>query len=227
MPNDIIYILKPELDTDELKYSLRSVDKNFPHNRVWFVGGQPKGLKPDIALPHVQTGNSKWNLIKSSMLLAIQDPRLTEEFFLFNDDFFVMKPFKGEFINYVDGTLERRIDELHTESGLNAYTRTLLKIEQELKGLRCPTMNYDVHLPMLFEKSKVGVINKVSSPQMRSAYGNINRSPYIVRPDVKVYDLESIPEDADFLSTNDKTFQDGKVGQYIRDKFSKPSRFEV
>ena len=227
MPNDIIYILKDDIETEELKYSLRSVEKNFPHNRVWFVGGQPKGLTPDIALPHKQVGNNKWNLIKSSMFRAIEDPRLTEEFFLFNDDFFVMRPFEGTFVNFVDGTLERRIDELHSSVGLNPYTRTLYKMEQELKALHYPTMNYDVHLPMLLEKSKVGVVNRCSSPQMRSAYGNINRVPYIVRPDVKVYDLESVPEDADFLSTNDKTFQDGKVGEYIREQFRTKSRFEV
>ena len=229
MPNDLIYILKADIDTDELKYSLRSVERNFPINRVWFVGGQPKGLEPDIRLKHEQIGNCKWEMIRSSMWKAVSDERLTEDFFLFNDDFFVMKPVDTDsFRNFVDGTLERRIDELHSESGMNAYTRTLFKLEQELKTLHEPTMNFDVHLPMLMNKAQVrSTLYKCSSPQMRSAIGNINRLPFVIHNDVKVYDLESVPVDETYLSTNDETFQKGNVGKYIRETFTTKSRFEV
>lgn len=228
MPNDLIYILKADIETDELKYSLRSVERNFPINRVWFVGGQPEGLEPDIRLQHIQEGRNKWDMIRSSMSKAINDERLTEDFFLFNDDFFVMKPVDTDsFRNFVDGTLERRIDELHSESGMNAYTRTLFKLEQELKTMHEPTMNYDVHLPMLLNKEQVkATLYKCSSPQMRSAIGNINRLPFVIHPDVKVYDLESVPTEETYLSTNDEVFQNGKVGEYIRDTFKEPSRFE-
>ncbi|MBR2389479.1 MAG: hypothetical protein IKA94_01635, partial [Mogibacterium sp.] len=75
---------------------------------VWFVGGCPKGYKPDRVLKHIQTGENKWERIRSSMYEVIKQDELTDEFFLFNDDFFVMKPFEGEFINYVDGTLDDR-----------------------------------------------------------------------------------------------------------------------
>lgn len=229
MPNDIIYILKADIETDELKYSLRSVEKNFPINRVWFVGGQPEDLEPDKRIRHVQIGSSKWELIRSSMWKAVNTEDLTEDFFLFNDDFFVMKPVDTDsFRNFVDGTLERRIDELHSESGMNAYTRTLFKLEQELMTMHEPTMNYDVHLPMLLNKEQVrSTLYKCSSPQMRSAIGNINRLPFVIHPDVKVYDLESVPKNETYLSTNDETFRKGKVGEYIRKTFRKPSRFEV
>lgn len=229
MPNDLIYILKADIDTEELKYSLRSVEKNFPIGRVWFVGGQPEGLEPDIRIPHVQVGNSKWEMIRSSMWKAVNDERLSEDFFLFNDDFFVMEPVDTDsFRNFVDGTLGRRIDELHSESGMNAYTRTLFKLEQELKTMHEPTMNFDVHLPMLLNKEQVrSTLYKCSSPQMRSAIGNINRLPFVIHPDVKVYDLESVPVNETYLSTNDDTFRKGNVGKYIRETFTTKSRFEV
>ena len=228
MPNDIIYILKEELDTEELRYSLRSVEKNFPHRFVWFVGGQPKGFHPDRAIQHKQVGSTKWDMIKSSMWKAVENEELSDEFFLFNDDFFIMKPVKGEWKNFVDMTLSERIEELKLENPwLNIYGRTLFKAEQELISLGAPTMNYDVHLPMLFNKANVAeAIKQCSSPQMRSVYGNLTRSPFIIHPDVKVYDLETVPEDPDFLSTNDKTFNEGKVGGYIRDQFPKPCKYE-
>ena len=140
-----------------------------------------------------------------------------------------MKPVDtNAFINFVDGTLKRRIDELHSELGMNPYCRTLFKLEQELMTMHEPTMNYDVHLPMLLNKEQVKkTLYCCSSPQMRSAIGNINRLPFVIHNDVKVYDLESVPTDETYLSTNEKTFNDGKVGQYIRDTFKAKSKFEV
>lgn len=226
--NDIIYILKPEMDTEELKYSLRSVEANFPHKRVWFVGGQPKGLKPDVALPHKQSGANKWEMIRSSMLKAATDPELTDEFFLFNDDFFIMKPFKGKFVNYAEKTLTWRIEDLQKQfPWLNNYGRTLVKAREELKCLGCTEVNFEVHTPMLFQKALVPTVLKCSSPQMRSVYGNVNGIQYKDIKDVKIYDMETVPTDAAFISTNDETFQRGKVGAYIRECFPNPSRFEV
>lgn len=226
---DIVYILKEELDTEELIYSLRSIEANFPHGKVWFVGGQPQGLTPDVAFKHKQVGESKWDLIRSSMLKVVGSEELTDKFFLFNDDFFVMKPFKGEFVNFVDGSLTERIEELRKlNPWLNPYARTLYKAREELKSLGYGERNFDVHLPMLFTKEKVKeAINKCSSPQMRSIYGNITQEPCIEHKDVKVYDMNLVPEDMDFLSTNDDTFKKGKVGEYIRGVFSSPCKYET
>ena len=228
MPHDIVYILKETLDTDELRYSLRSVEANFPHRFVWFVGGQPAGFKPDRALPHQQTGANKWEYIRSSMLRVAREPELSEEFFLFNDDFFVMKLQTGKFVNFTDKTLGWRIGQLRKEYIVTTrYTQTLVKAHEELKIQGHPTDNYEVHLPMLFEKALIPSILKCSSPQMRSIYGNINRVEHIQHDDVKVYDFDTVPDDPDYLSTNDKTFTQGKVGEYIRKTFPNPSRFEV
>lgn len=228
MPHDIVYILKETLDTDELRYSLRSVEANFPHRFVWFVGGQPAGFKPDRALPHQQTGANKWEYIRSSMLRVAREPELSEEFFLFNDDFYVMKLQTGKFVNFTDKTLGWRIGQLRKEYIVTTrYTQTLVKAHEELKIQGHPTDNYEVHLPMLFEKALIPSILKCSSPQMRSIYGNINRVEHIQHDDVKVYDFDTVPDDPDYLSTNDKTFTQGKVGEYIRKTFPNPSRFEV
>ena len=229
MPNDIIYILQDELTTEELRYSLRSVEENMPHRYVWFIGGQPKGLKPDRAIRHQQTGANKWEKIKSSMLEACKADELTDDFYLFNDDFFVMQRIKGAFVNFADRTLTDRIKEFEQENAwLNHYARSLVKTREELKCLGCSEINFDVHMPMMFNKHNVAeTLKKCSSPQMRSIYGNINKLPYKEHRDVKVYSLDTVPVLPDFLSTNDNTFTNGKVGQYIRATFTRPSRFET
>lgn len=227
--HDIIYILKPDIKPEELRYSLRSVEKNFPHRKVFFVCGQPKGFEPDGRIRHQQTG-SKWERIRSSMYEVINTEEVTDDFFLFNDDFFVMKPFEGEFVNYVNRTLGEYVQKLRetVHPWLNPYGRTVLKAQQELIALKATELNFEVHMPMLFNKKLAAeTINRCTSPQMRSIYGNLSGCPYIDRPDVKVYGLDEIPPNScDFLSTNDDTFAKGKVGEYIRERFPTPSRFE-
>ena len=225
---DIVYILRDNIDPYELTFSLRTVERNFPCRSVWFICGQPKGLTPDGAIRHKQTGQNKWERIRSSMWRALECPDITEDFFLFNDDFFIMQPVDEDaFVNYTDGTLEDRIAQLG-HSPLNHYGATLYKAEQELKIIGRPTLNYEVHLPMLFNKAKTReALKACSSPQMRSVYGNFTLTESIDRRDVKVYDLTTVPRSPDYLSTSDEIFKSGRVGEYIRKRFNKPSRFET
>jgi len=225
---DIVYILKDDIATEELRYSLRSIEKNFPHRFVWFVGGQPQGLKPDRLVRHTQFGANKWLKIKSSMLEVVKHEELSDEFFLFNDDFFVTKPFEKEFVNFTDRTLADRIEDFRRENPrLNRYAMSLVQTEEELKAHGYGTLNFEVHLPMLFEKNKVeAALCRCFSPQMRSLYGNIVGCKVKDRRDVKVNSLSDIPYGMDFVSTNDVTFTYGNVGQYLRNLFKDPSRFE-
>lgn len=225
---DIVYILKPDCSGDELRYSLRSICKNLPHRYVWFVGGQPAGFIPDRRIIHTQTGESKWHKIRSSMYRAIENEELSDEFFLFNDDFFVMKPVKGKFVNFANGTLTELIEKLRPlNPWLTPYARTVAKAREELKSMKYGEANFEVHMPMLIKKALVrGSVPLCSSPQMRSVYGNINKVDYVEHKDVKVYDYNAVPEDPDFLSTNDEMFATGKVGEYIRSQFPEPCRYE-
>ena len=226
--HDIVYILRNDIDSGEIRYSLRSVEKYFPHGKVWFYGGKPAGIEPDEYVKVIQQGASRYAKVTNTIRQICMNDDITEDFWLFNDDFFIMKQVKGEWTNFVDMTIAERIVELRKEfEWLRPYGRTLYKAEQELISLGAPTMNFEVHLPMLFEKSKViEALKQCSSPQMRSVYGNITRSPFVIHPDVKVYDNETVPKDPDFLSTNDKVFTNGKVGEYIRAKFPKPCKYE-
>ena len=129
MLKDICYILKPDIKPDELTYSLRSVEANFPHRYVWFVGGQPEGFTPDRRIVHQQTGSDKWSKIRSSLYRAIENEELSDEFFLFNDDFFVMKPVTGKFVNFANGTLPELVEKLRPlNPWLTPYARTVAKV---------------------------------------------------------------------------------------------------
>lgn len=227
---DIVYVLKKDIEPEELRYSLRSVDKYFPHRSVWFVGGCPEGLKPDHMLEHEQSGGTKWERVKSSLIEICKQPELSEDFYLFNDDFYILKPQTGEFINMTDGTIERRITEIVTRSGSSGYTRQLKDLKTHLSYRGYDTISFAVHMPFLVNKTNLLTLlrSRDQHQMFRGLYGNVYKVPYIYHKDCKIYDKENIPgQDWDYLSTTEVSFQFGKVGEWIRETFREPSRFEV
>lgn len=229
MKEDIVYILKQDISSDEIKYSLRSVAENMPGHRVVFYCGCLKDIKPDLYVPHIQTGALKWQRSTSSLVAICKNDDLTEDFFLFNDDFFVLEPQEGEFINLAFGSIEDRIRDLRTRHTDSGYIRQLVQMEQELIRKGFPTVNYALHVPMLVNRKKaLEVLSFAESPMFRCMYGNMTYQEYKMHEDVKIYDLETVPgAHWDFLSSADNTFKNGKVGQWVRERFPNPSPWEV
>lgn len=228
MKRDIVYILKNDIDSEELKYSLRSVVENFPYRKIVFIGGCPKGITPDLYIPHEQVGKTKWERVKSSLIKILQSEEISEEFFLFNDDFFVLKKQPQKFTNFADGTLNFRINNLKKRVGTSSYVRQLESIQTFLQRSGKDTVNFAVHLPFLVTKSVAwDLLTRYPKIEMfRSFYGNFNDIPYVSHHDVKIYDLESLPTTDDYLSTTDVSFKDGAVGEWIRQRFPTPSKYE-
>lgn len=228
MNRDVVFILKESIESEELKYSLRSIEKNLPHNNVWFVGGQPEDLRPDRRLPHQQTGGTKWERVRSSWFQICSNKDITEEFYLFNDDFFVLKPINGPFINYSTGTLERRIMDLKRNVGNSRYAQELEAARQDLLSAGYDTLSFALHIPFLVNKRKAEeTLREFSWPMFRSIYGNRNRVPFQYHEDVKIYNNNDLPALSwGFASTTEESFTNGAVGRYIRGMFPEPSRFE-
>ena len=130
--NDIVYILKNDIESDEIRYSVRSVERNFPHRKVWFYGGKPDGIEPDEMVHVDQQGATKWQRVSWTLRLVCENDAITEDFWLFNDDFFVMDKVE-EWPQAVRGTLHRRIESLKNEYGrLSKYGKELKRTEQAL-----------------------------------------------------------------------------------------------
>ena len=228
MKHDIVYILKNDVSSDELRISLRSVCMNFPYRKIVFVGGCPDGIKPDIYLPDDQIGQTKWQKARHSMIKAFDCDELTEDVWLFNDDFFIMDKVKSD-VNYTNGTLERRIMTLRKNNprGSN-YINNLTRLRLSLFSMNRDTLSFALHVPMLVNRGKaLDLINKKKelSAMFRSLYGNYYEIDCQYMKDVKVYDLESVP-DTPYISTTDESFRKGKVGDFLRQYFDKPCKYE-
>jgi glycosyltransferase involved in cell wall biosynthesis len=232
---DIVYFVKNTPHNEELKYSLRSVEQNWFYKDIWFYGGCPKDLEPDYYVKAVQNAPTKWENVRNMMLEVCQNDEITENFWLFNDDFFILRPIK-EFEPRYDGTLTTKIQEIrdkhHGED--SEWSKNLGKLQKLLKKHSKSEFCYAIHEPMLINRKKMLEVLKMfpNEPMQRALYGNWWSIGGVQEKDPK-YTLPEMSDIADkivkhdIISTSDESFRVGYVGKWIRDKFPNKSRFEV
>ena len=107
---DVVYIVKEDPNNEELRYSIRSVEENFPVRYIWIFGYCPRWLSNIIYVPVKQDGD-KWSNSKKLFETIANASFLPDQFVLFNDDFFVMEKIDTPEHHY-DGLLIDRINYL-------------------------------------------------------------------------------------------------------------------
>ena len=166
---------------------------------------------------------------------ACKNDNITEDFWLFNDDFFVLKPKSENMPPQYDRTLEERIERIEKRNGCpDEYTMRLRHLVKTLKTASKGILDYAVHKPILINRKRMlEVLEKFpDEPMIRALYGNYWKIGGVSKHDMKIRILnyskmDLVMRDWDFLSTSDVSFSNGKVGRYIRDKFKHKSRFEL
>ena len=228
MNNDIVYILRNKVDPDELRYSLRSVERNFPHRKVWFFGGCPNGIRPDEYVEVKQWGGTKWARSTNTIRIVCENDDVTKDFWLFNDDFFILEAVRS--LPYmIRGGLQERVDALKKRGNIHVYGDHLETAMKQLQEKGFGTLDYTLHVPMLINRAKaLEVLDTFPRcPMFRSLYGNYCNVGGIVTPDVKIRDDKGLPDEGQtLLSTSDGSFADGEVGKYIRSRFTERSKWE-
>lgn len=223
-PLDVVYLVR-EGDNPELRYSLRSL-VNVPHGTVWIVGHKPRWVVNVEHLPTRQSG-SKWDNTLAGLLTACTHPDVSDSFQLWNDDFFALQPtnvpvwHKGPVVP----VRQRRNDASHV-GGREATRRLLARWGVD------PVLDYGLHVPMVVHRRRmVDALRKAGSGivalHRRTLYGNLYRIGGEQMVDVTVGNRRDVwPDDAVWVSTNDRAFKEGRVGAAIRALFPDPSPYE-
>lgn len=228
--NDVVYICR-EGKNRELTYSLRSVEKNFPHRMLIIYGGKPDDIEPDAYHRVKQEGATKWEKVRNTLIKVCQNDGITPDFWLFNDDFFIMKPVENP-VNYYDGTLVGRIAQIEQRlwGRPSKYSTQLRHLCKTLNaaGIANP-LNYAHHTPMLINRKKMlETLEKYpNEPMFRALYGNINHIGGVNMPDVKFYKNRQPWPIGTYASTADESWNQEKIGEIIREAFPEPSHWEV
>lgn len=219
---DLVYPLRRKREHEELRYSLRSMEANLPHDQVWIVGRELPKWAQNLHLVTVPDRGTKWQNIPSAIAAACQ---VSERFVLANDDFFVMAPI-GEMPVYHRGT----VDEASRQTG--TYNRGLVETAKLLRdlGVEGELLNYELHAPMpVIGEDMVAALRRARGfrgrcLQARTLYGNLHRVGGEHLADMKVHG--SHQAEGPFLSTTDSSFVGYPVGERIREAFPEPSRYE-
>jgi hypothetical protein len=226
---DFVYICRRG-NNEELRYSIRSVVKNFANATIWIVGEAPPWYEGNLV--YVPQSADKYTNAQKSMETIVNSSEIPEQFVLMNDDFYIMKK-----INSIDyfhgGRLKEKCEDYARRNPRSTYTKRLFSTYKTLKRVGVPDpLDYELHVPMFMEKSK---LRKAISYGVlwRSVYGNVHRVGGDQISDVKVYfDQIKNPEsfnyksrDVTYLSTEDRTFIMVKK-DVLTKKFSKPSQYE-
>lgn len=228
---DVVYFVR-EGENEELRYSLRSVEKNLPHRKVWIIGGKPADIEPDefIRIPQDEPGKTKWDKVRANLELVATHDGITEDFILMNDDFFINKPTE-ELPPAYRGTLRQHYEAIERQHhGTTAYTIELRRTERALENAGKTTLSYELHIPIIINRKKLleTVLEFPNSHGTRTLYGNRNRIGGEQKKDVKIYTHSTIvPDDTwQFISSDDSTWGDTELTRYIQQHFQEKSRWE-
>jgi hypothetical protein len=255
---DLVYLVRPGDDNEELRYSLRSVAKNLPHRKIILVGYKPQWVRGVISIPVQQDPLEKNvtsyrnatlnNRVKHSnasagFAAALVSKKVSDNFVLMNDDFFIMKRVHSipsmrrlNNIDYYIGLYEAR----STFGAKGYYVKTMRQAKKSLRQMGVREIDsYELHVPMIINKHRYIImrdhIKKMTGAERlhhgRTLYGNFYNIGGIRMRDTKIRNTVD-PVDVKysrnwrFLSTDDDNFSKGEVGEYIRSSFPGKSEYE-
>lgn len=224
---DVCYVVKDTPDNEELRYSLRLID-NLPNVRnVWIFGGCPDFLKKQYVKKRISqkpcNQENKWDNSGKIFWEILNDPDISDDFYLMMDDVYVVKkPDMNPYVNLSRPSMYTTRHSDYYNAKRNAYKWLLVHGK--------PVRDFEHHRPFLYNKKKALELFPMYPIQtcFRSVYGNWYHIPTEQASDCKIFSitLNNFPLDDWCLSTTDKTFHRGKVGEWVRKYATKKSRFE-
>lgn len=208
---DVVYLVREGEDNEELRYSLRTVDVNFPHAAIWLVGYKPSWVTNCEFIEGNKFTDYRRN-IYDNISLAAEHPGVSEDFVLFNDDFFVTAPVT-ELDAYYNGTIAQHIKTLGPQQKWYHESLSLTQKFLEGEGVADP-LTFELHIPMPINKFQLDTALKrfektstsTTCPQVRSLYANLSSVSRSYHSDVKTYSDKHSRMHQPFHSSDDAIF---------------------
>ena len=235
---DVVYVVRPGDDNEELRYSLRSVAQNAPHRNVWIAGTVPSWVRNVKRLPLVPQPEKFANQ-RQSLHAVAACPAISDPFVLFNDDMFVMEPIT-EWRTWNLDTIEEHfggpignVDPKPNE-WMHAVWCTYKWMQD--KGHPDP-LYYENHTPLLYDKQKLAgvlaeyplgrpfVVNgtyPITGAGGEGEWGANAKLAFQGALDV----FASLSLGMPYLSTEDTSFAAQPLGEFIRNTFPEPGPYE-
>lgn len=219
----------------EMKYALRSIEKNLDGwNRIFIIGYAPIFLNDNDRVIVVKKGDtslSKQKNIFEKLVMACEDPEVSETFVATNDDIFFKEKTHVSELNY----------GYHSDlKYLYSIAEGLYKIAVKdtwnyLSQSGYQIKNFDIHTPIRYEKSKFLKLLELDWKRdmvIKSLYCNINRIAGTPARDLnfsRYFTTDQIHEalkDKTIFAVNGETGLNKAMLSALEEMFPKKSQFE-
>jgi hypothetical protein len=178
---DIVYILGTGSiwNDNEIRYSLRSVQKFFPnHGHVYVVGENLDWFNTQhiTHIPAIDPYINKSANGIHKIQVACQTEEISDPFILMNDDFIFAEPTE-EIEVFHKGTLDYNLQKHPSKNGYYFENMVNTKVILYEQGIENP-IDYSIHYPIILDKVKtlksinVGLASKKPF-LLRTLYGNL------------------------------------------------------
>jgi hypothetical protein len=245
---DFVYIVKESEDNNELRYSLRSLYKFYPNNKIWIVGYKPTWIQNVNYISVKQDQENKWKNSVINIIEACKSKEISDDFILMNDDFVILKEIKSinTVINANLGSLDYNIEKFSKDPDEWTEAFTNLKILLQDLNISEPYYSYEAHLPLLINKQEF--LKIINLPKVQEFMNTPNvlhkRSLYknIIKPqntETLLFDVKTHKENDDIVARlsicgwisvynnqiNNPKFP--KLNFILKDNFPIPCKYEV
>jgi len=222
---------------NELRYCLRSLEKNFLNlGEVYIIGSKPTWVRN---VTHIRASDNyldnKGGNIISKLLLACFNPAISDDFLFVSDDQYLLVPMRAQDIQpyYVYD-----MTGLPLRKGNKFWMQCLRNTRKTLKVEGLTLYNYEPHVPMVINKKKfIQVMKKydwenILYPTLSLYFNNVLKTHEQLPPNHRIfYDGLEISKHMNFI--NGKQFLahsdlglSWQLQQKIKELFPKKSKFE-
>ena len=232
---DVLYILGTgsRWKDNELRYSLRSVERYMPHKRVVIVGERPGWLRDVTHIParDPTPGRKQYNSI-NKLGVALASGELGSGFVLMNDDFFILKPVSHPIPPAHKGPLSISLRDHPSRSGDYFSNLKAMRDHLHKRGIE-DAKDYSLHIPFSVETEaarEVMAEMKALEPSgymWRSAYGNLCQIGGERQLDVKIHRDWKPPQRGWWCMSTDAGVVTQRPCQiWLAKTYPEPSRYE-
>jgi len=222
---DIVYILKEWSDNClELRYSLRSL-KNVNHWKVFIIGYKPDWVKNIVHIKADDPYEIKSLNALHKINIACKDKRVSDDFVLMNDDFYITKPTEIKYYNQWTmwtHLLEKRGRWLKWNYVNNLY-KTFRLFERWL--------DFSLHAPIIYNKDKFLELQECYDMKQWYLLRNLYCNHYWIKgeymKDCKIKNINDIPKELPtFISNLDCLIISEEFKSILNTLFPKNGKYE-
>lgn len=243
MKPDLLYVLGKgsSWQNNELRYSLRSVEKNLRNfGRIWIVGEDPGFTKNITIIPHpdeIGPHNADGNITRK-IIRACREKGLSDTFIKMNDDYIINRPIDAAQINPMHkGDLATMPESYFQQT---PWRRRLRRTRDVLLKKGLTALHFDYHAPIPINKHNFENIvsqfdyEKDIGYTTRSIYGNVafqkteklSTEKQVIFKSYNIAQIHERTQQPVFVAYNDQGLN-RSMKFWLASEFPEPSAFET